>query len=54
MTVEELARDLKLSVPMVYKLVARGEIGHLRHGRVIRFEPEHVAEYKRTHEVPAR
>jgi excisionase family DNA binding protein len=38
MTVEDMAKHLGLSTATVYKLVARGELMHLRVSNAIRFE----------------
>lgn len=55
LTAEDVADQLNVSVQVVYRLVARREIGSVRiaNGRALRFTPENVTDYIRTREIPA-
>ncbi len=44
-TPAEVAVCLKVSRSYVYALIARGEIGHIKIGRLPRISDEHVAAY---------
>ena len=52
-TVPELAAEKGMSRAHVYNLIARGELGCVKWGKLIRIQPAHVAEYEARHQCPA-
>jgi excisionase family DNA binding protein len=45
----DVAKALSLSVPRIYQLAAEGEIASVKMGKSLRFDPEDVMAYIRSH-----
>ena len=43
--VQDVARELKLSVRTVYQLISEGKIPHSKIGRLVRFSPRRISEW---------
>lgn len=46
---QDVAKTLSLSVPRIYQLAAEGEIASIKMGKSLRFDPEDVMAYIRSH-----
>jgi len=44
-TIEDVARELKVSVRHVYRLLAEDKIPHAKVGRLVRFSPSQIEEW---------
>jgi putative molybdopterin biosynthesis protein len=45
--VEDVARITRLSLPMIYKLIAKGKLAHVRIGRSLRVDSADLDEFIR-------
>ena len=50
LTINELARYIKVSKPTIYKWLAKNQIPHLRIRNIIRFELETIEAFLREHQ----
>jgi excisionase family DNA binding protein len=50
--IQDLAKLLKISISMAYKLVERNEVPHYRIGTAIRFDPAEIREWLRAYHRP--
>lgn len=51
MKVAEAAQALRVSQSLVYKLVEKGILGHVRIGAVLRFDSEVLSDFIRQHTI---
>jgi len=52
LTAEQVAEFLRLSTWQIYELARRGEIPHVRIGRVVRFRSDTLDEWTRAGGIP--
>lgn len=50
--IQDLAKLLKISISMAYKLVEKNEVPHYRIGTAIRFDPIEIHEWLQTYHRP--